>query len=165
MAEGVRNVTALGNITTWQKIEYDFSFHQVEFHTDIPVLVLSERRSMLATDAHVPLKAISNGSSSSELIARLEANPELLIRMRNYLTVMRMLPFSLSDDIQEAVQNDFIQSRAPGQASPMSTEDFHLLLVLSRLLALTYGKTDLPESLWQKAKAMEQERKVRLSVR
>lgn len=83
--------------------------------------------------------------------------------MRSYLTVVRLLPFKLDDAMQETVQQDFIQSRAPGQTNPMSTEDFHLLLVLSRLLALTYGKTELNGSLWQKAKAMESERKSRLS--
>ncbi|EFX76920.1 hypothetical protein DAPPUDRAFT_305993 [Daphnia pulex] len=164
IADGVRNVTAIGNISSWQKIEYDFNYHQVEFHTDIPVLILSERRSIVATDVNLPLRLnMSRGRPFAELIEKLETNAELLIQMRNYLTVTRLLPFKLNDAIQEAVQQDFIQSRAPGQANPMSTEDFHLLLVLSRLLALTYGKTELDVSLWQRAKAMEAERKSRLS--
>lgn len=163
IAEGVRNVTAIGNITSWQKIEYDFNYHQVEFHTDIPVLILSERRSIVATDVNVPLRLGSHsGNSFSELVERLESNKELLIRIRSYLTVVRLLSFQLNDAMQEAVQQDFIRSRAPGEVNPMSTEDFHLLLVLSRLLALTYGKTELNESLWQRAKAMETERKSRL---
>ena len=158
-------MTALGNVTSWQKIEYDFSYHQVEFHTDIPVLIISEKRSVLASDVHLPLKPVSEGSSAAELINRLEANTELMTRMRAYLSTIRLLPFSLSDSLQEAVQNDFIQSRAAGHSSPMSTEDFHLLLVLSRLLSLTYGTTELPESLWKRAKEMETERKARLSTR
>lgn len=165
VAEGVRNMTALGNLASWQKIEYDFNFHQVEFETDIPVLILSERRSMVATDVHLPVRPVSNGCNFSDLVTRLEANMELLTRMRVYLTTIRLLPFTLGEAIQEAVQNDFIQSRSSGQTNPMSTEDFHLLLVLSRLLALSYGKTDLTESQWQKAKAMEMERKARISNR
>lgn len=164
-AEGLKNITALGNVTSWQKIEYDFSFHQVEFHTDIPVLILSERRSMLASDAHLPLKPVSEGSSATDLVNRLEANTELMNRIRMYLSAMRLLPFTISDALQEAVEKDFIQSRAPGQNSPMSTEDFHLLLVLSRLLSLTYGQKELSVSLWQRAKEMEMERKARLPVR
>lgn len=162
ISDGVRNVTAIGNVTSWQKIEYDFNYHQVEFHTDISVLILSERRSMVATDATLPLRFNSPNSGFAELAQKLDANPELLTQMRNYLTVVRLLPFNLDDSMQEIVQQDFIQSRSPGQANPMSTEDFHLLLVLSRLLALTYGKTNLDESLWQRAKAMEAERKTRL---
>jgi len=164
IADGVRNVTAIGNISSWQKIEYDFNYHQVEFHTDIPVLILSERRSIVATDVNLPLRLnMSSASPFAELIQKLETNAELLIRMRSYLTVARLLPFKLDDAMQEAVQQDFIQSRASGQSNPMSTEDFHLLLVLSRLLALTYGKTELDVSLWQRAKAMEAERKSRFS--
>ncbi len=164
IADGVRNVTAIGNIASWQKIEYDFNYHPVEIHTDIPVLILSERRSIVATDVNLPLRLNASAPCNlAELLQRLETNTELLTRMRSYLTVVRLLPFKLDDAMQETVQQDFIQSRAPGQTNPMSTEDFHLLLVLSRLLALTYGKTELNGSLWQKAKAMETERKSRLS--
>ena len=136
----------------------------MEFQTDIPVLILSERRSIVATDVNLPLKLnSSNPCNLTELLQRLDANPELLTRMRSYLTVVRLLPFNLDDTMQEIVQQDFIQSRAPGQSNPMSTEDFHLLLVLSRLLALSCGKKELNVSLWQRAKAMEAERKTRLS--
>ena len=160
-------MTALGNVASWQKIEYDFNFHPVEFHVDIPVLLLSERKSMVAADVHLPLKQNPSASiNNAELVQRLENDTNLLARMRNYLTVVRLMQFSLSDAMQEAVQNDFIQSRVPGQTnSPMSTEDLHLLLVLSRLLALSYGQTELTEPVWQKSKAMELERKSRLSNR
>ena len=161
-------MTALGNVASWQKIEYDFNFHLVEFPVDIPVLILSERRSMIAADVHLPLRQNSPASNNyAELVQRLESDTHLLARMRNYLSVVRLMQFSLSDAMQEAVQNDFIQSRVPGQTnSPvMSTEDLHLLLVLSRLLALSFGHTELTESVWLKAKAMELERKSRLSNR
>ena len=44
---GVRNITALGNVVRWQKLEYDFSFHKQDFNTNLPVLILSEGRSMI----------------------------------------------------------------------------------------------------------------------
>lgn len=156
-------MTALGNIASWQKIEYDFNYHQVEFQTDIPILILSERRSMLATDVHLPLSSSPSGMNLPELTSKLESNMDLLMQMRNYITTLKMVPFSMGDAMQEAVQQDFIQSRASGQPNPMSAEDFHLLLVLARLLAVTYGKTELSESLWQRAKTMEMERKSRIT--
>lgn len=160
----MRNVTALGNVTSWQKVEYDFNYHQVEFHTDIPVLILSERRSIVTTDVNVALRSNSTWENSLFAIRQqLDSNAELLSRMRTYLTVVRLIPFKLDDSMQESVQQDFIQSRAPGAVNPMSTEDFHLLLVLSRLLALTYGKGELTQSIWQKAKEMETNRKSRLT--
>ena len=32
---GVKNLTALGNIIQWQKLNYDFHYHTVEFLTDL----------------------------------------------------------------------------------------------------------------------------------
>jgi len=55
-AEGVRNLTALGNLISWQKVGYNFSFHNIDFLTDFPVLVLSEGRSMLPSDVQVMMK-------------------------------------------------------------------------------------------------------------
>lgn len=43
----MRNVTTLGNLILWQKVDYDFSFHQMEFPCNINVLVTSEGRSLL----------------------------------------------------------------------------------------------------------------------
>lgn len=44
---GVRNVAALGNLISWQKVDYDFNFHQMEFPCSTNVLVASEGRSLL----------------------------------------------------------------------------------------------------------------------
>ena len=44
---GVANMTALGNVVSWQKLDYDFEFHKQPFHTDMAVLVLSEGKSLL----------------------------------------------------------------------------------------------------------------------
>uniref|UniRef100_A0ABM0LV56 Mini-chromosome maintenance complex-binding protein n=1 Tax=Saccoglossus kowalevskii TaxID=10224 RepID=A0ABM0LV56_SACKO len=46
-SNGVHNVTALGNVLSWQKIDYDFNFHRAEFPTNLVVLVLSEGKSLL----------------------------------------------------------------------------------------------------------------------
>lgn len=44
---GVRNITALGNLISWQKVDYDFNYHQMEFPCNINVLIVSEGRSLL----------------------------------------------------------------------------------------------------------------------
>lgn len=48
---GVRNVTALGNLISWQKVDYDFNYHQMEFPCNINVLIMSEGRSLLPVSA------------------------------------------------------------------------------------------------------------------
>ena len=42
--QGLANLTALGNVITWQRAEYDFKFQKLEYDTDLPCLVLSEGR-------------------------------------------------------------------------------------------------------------------------
>ena len=32
---GVANITALGNVIQWQKLPYNFQFHNTEFDTDL----------------------------------------------------------------------------------------------------------------------------------
>ena len=43
----MRNITALGNVISWQKVDYDFNYHQMEFPSNINVLIASEGRSLL----------------------------------------------------------------------------------------------------------------------
>ena len=52
-ADGVRNLTAVGNLISWQKVDYDFTYHQLPFEADTPCLILSEGRSMLPKDFQV----------------------------------------------------------------------------------------------------------------
>lgn len=40
-------MTALGNLITWQKVDYDFNYHRMEFPCNINVLITSEGRSLL----------------------------------------------------------------------------------------------------------------------
>lgn len=45
----------------------------------------------------------------------------------------------------------------------MSADDFQTLLVLSRLMSISHGLSDLTPDLWNKVKAMEEQRKIRLA--
>ena len=44
---GVRNIQALGNLISWQKVEYDFNYHKQDFLANVSTLVLSEGKSLL----------------------------------------------------------------------------------------------------------------------
>lgn len=52
---GVRNVTALGNLISWQKVDFDFNYHQMEFPCNINVLIASEGRSLLPVRTKVKM--------------------------------------------------------------------------------------------------------------
>ncbi len=161
---GVRNLTALGNVIQWQRLEYDFKYHQLPYDTDIPCLVLSEGRSLLPHDVQLMMKAkVDDEAAVAERFASVgkELEVALLERLRKYITLCRNRKFDLSDEMQKFVEEDFVATR---QASPsFTTDDLHSLMVLARLLSLSKGEAGLTKSIWTEAKAMEAERKQRMA--
>jgi hypothetical protein len=52
-SNGVHNMAAICTLISQQKVDYDFHFYKLEFQTDIPVLVLSEGKSLLPVSCNV----------------------------------------------------------------------------------------------------------------
>jgi len=135
-ANGLKNLTALGNLITWQKLEYDFQFQSMEYETDIPCLIMSEGRSMLPCDMQIMLKPC-HVEARPDLISKTfneigsSLSVELLDRIRQYITTCKMTEYNLTDQVMNAVQDDFVSMRQTDEG--MTVEDFHSLLVLGRL--------------------------------
>ena len=148
-ADGVRNVTAVGHVISWQKLEYDFNYHRIEFETDVEALVLSEGRSIFQScDSSVMLNPGVTDAMHDVLVIDRElgdvarefvGNTELFDKIRRYISVVKQLEYDLSDEMQKSVQEDFVEERRrqQGQVSfVMLCEDairkdrdffFHLL--------------------------------------
>ncbi|XP_064630611.1 mini-chromosome maintenance complex-binding protein-like isoform X2 [Lineus longissimus] len=161
-ATGVKNVTALGNLISWQKVDYDFNYHTQEFTTNVPVLILSEGKSLLPSDCRVHLTPCLPLDNMSYLAAvESYLTPSLLTKIRSYIGLLSLIEYSMSDGMQKSLEEDFVEARKDN-AQNMSVEDFHGLLVLARLLSLSYGQTNLSKDMWEKAKQMDRERKARI---
>lgn len=163
-ASGIKNMTALGNLISWQKVEYDFSYHRQDFMANIAVLVLSEAKSILPSDCLLPLKPQITPDDLLSHFNMLESGmtAELLTKIRTYITLAKHIDYSLQDDIQKIIQEDFVEIRKVDSKS-MSVDDFHSLLNIVRLLSLSYLKNTPTQTLWRKAKNMDAERKRRIS--
>lgn len=161
-SKGLKNMAALGNLIQWQRVEYDFDFHKVDYLTDISVLILSEGKSLLPTDFVVAL----HHSATPEDIERnyqkvkYSISGNVLSRIRDYLTYVKLAHYDFSADLQKVVENDFVEMRRTGH--PITADDLHSLLVLARLLSLSMGQMTLNVETWEKAKFMEMTRKCRL---
>uniref|UniRef100_A0A3Q3A3F5 Mini-chromosome maintenance complex-binding protein n=1 Tax=Kryptolebias marmoratus TaxID=37003 RepID=A0A3Q3A3F5_KRYMA len=163
-ATGVRNVTALGNLISWQKVDYDFSYHQMEFPCNVNVLVVSEGRSLLPSDCHVRLQPQVAPVTMEEYVSSIQVHPHAasqLNKFRIYLSVARLLDYSISDNVTKSVEDDFVDMRKDDPQS-VSAEDLHRLLVVARLLSLSLGRTSLSRDTWLQAKHMEAQRRSRL---
>lgn len=160
-AEGVRNLTALGNVISWQKLGYNFSYHSIDFLTDVPCLVLSEGRSILPSDIQLLMKP-QQELNIDEMLGT-DLSPETLNRFRSYLSYVRhFAEFDVTDEMQTFVQEDFVRERSNSQTS-ISPDDLHALLVLSRTMALSHGMNTLTEEIWTNTKNMEKMRKERMA--
>ncbi|KAI4470066.1 hypothetical protein MML48_1g03068 [Holotrichia oblita] len=159
---GVRAISAINNIIKVQKVAYDFNYHTMEFDCDIPILVLSEGKSLLPSDGQVILKPskihVNTFNEIYEAIMKL-LNPDLLNDIRTYLTISKYGQYEISDNMLEIVENDFVRFR---QTDNISADDLHQLLVLSRLICLSEGKSSLDEECWRSACDLENLRKLRL---
>ncbi|KAJ8361343.1 hypothetical protein SKAU_G00178680 [Synaphobranchus kaupii] len=153
---GVRNITALGDLISWQKVDYDFSFHHMEFPSNFNVLVVSEGKSLLPSDCQVRLQPKLTPPNLEEYLEALHAavGPASLNKFRIYISLLRTLDYSISDDITKAVEEDFVEMRKDDPQS-MSAEDLHRMLVVARLLSLSMGQTTLSQEQWMKAKHLE----------
>lgn len=161
---GVRNVTALGNLISWQKVDYDFNYHQMEFPCNINVLVASEGRSLLPSDCHIHLQSQVAPSNMDEYLSSIHLHPQnsgQLNRFRIYLSAARLLDYSISDEVTKSVEDDFVDMRKDDPQS-VSAEDLHRMLVVARFLSLSLGQTSLSRDGWLRAKHLETLRRSRV---
>uniref|UniRef100_A0A0B7A4M6 Mini-chromosome maintenance complex-binding protein n=1 Tax=Arion vulgaris TaxID=1028688 RepID=A0A0B7A4M6_9EUPU len=161
---GVSNIKALADVITWQKVDYDYQWHPIPIPTDFSVLVLSDGESLLPKDIHVPLAVNIDVVDITEHFIQLDSRltEENLNKLRSYITACRLAEYSLSDDLQKVMQDDFVEIR---QINPkdMSVDDFHRLLSLVRSLTRSCGQLSSGVEVWAKVKAMEAARKVRVA--
>ncbi|XP_040033705.2 mini-chromosome maintenance complex-binding protein [Gasterosteus aculeatus] len=160
---GVRNVTALGNVISWQKVDYDFNYHQMEFPCNINVLIASEGRSLLPSDCRIHLQSQVAPSDVEEYLRSIHTQSQAsqLNKFRVYLSVARLLDYSISDEVTKSVEDDFVERRKDDPQS-ISAEDLHRMLVVARLLSLSLGQTSLSRDGWLRAKHIEALRRSRM---
>ncbi|XP_003963734.2 mini-chromosome maintenance complex-binding protein [Takifugu rubripes] len=160
---GVRNVTALGNVISWQKVDYDFNYHQMEFPCNINVLITSEGRSLLPSDCQIHLQSQVSQAQVEEYLSSIHVHPQVssqLNKFRIYLSMARQLDYSISNEMTKSVEDDFVDMRKDDPES-VSAEDLHRLLVVARLLSLSLGQASLCRDTWLRAKHIDALRRSR----
>ncbi|KAH8409904.1 hypothetical protein KR009_000824 [Drosophila setifemur] len=162
-ASGVHALQHLAHLINNQELKCDFQYYQIDYQANIPVLILSEGRSMLPSDFVMPInadfKAVEMLDESLKA-AHHYLQPARLQQFRKYLTQARLSPFSVSEEHTEMIQMDFVDMRKANAKS--NAEDLHGLLVLSRLLGIARGKEALDKETWQLATEFEAKRRQRL---
>ncbi|KOC64346.1 Mini-chromosome maintenance complex-binding protein [Habropoda laboriosa] len=160
---GRENYNALCDLVNFQKVTYDFKFYKMDYETDIPVLILSEAKSFIPCETQVVLKIDSESKNIyPEIVGIAEQylrDEDRLANIRQYLEVVRDVKFEFNDeDVIKEIQNDFVRLKEINK----NANRLHSLMVLARLLSLSYGSNTLTRQYWKQAVQMELERLNRL---
>jgi hypothetical protein len=137
---GVKNVRVLSRVLQEQILQYDFVYHTpLDFNVDIPCVVVSKGKSILPCDLQI---AVTEDGFPEQLP---QPSEEMLSAWRKYLLLARQLPFELSDT-SGMVSNSFVALRK--EDARMNAASFHVLLTLTRLLAVSYLDVELSAARW-----------------
>ncbi|RUS17592.1 hypothetical protein BC937DRAFT_89764 [Endogone sp. FLAS-F59071] len=160
--QGVRNMQALSNLLTNQTLAYAFPFSSFEFPTDINVIVLSVGgKSLLPSHCAVPLQSTE---SISEHGMENVLPAETLSLFRGFVQCLKYRPYEISKEMSEHIQEAFVEQRRLSVTSgaPLpSQEDLMLRMSLARLVAQSFGQTQLTVEAWRHAVALDEERRRR----
>lgn len=111
-ADGIETVSNLAHLINNQKIKCNFQYYQIEFNADIPVLILSEGKSMLPSNTHVPLQA--ENDCIPIICETIEAVKHFLrpklSRITKYLASLKLATYNMSSDEMQ-VRNFIILSK------------------------------------------------------
>ncbi|CAM9603697.1 unnamed protein product [Hapterophycus canaliculatus] len=146
-AEGVGNLAALNSLVSLQKVPYDFGFYKMEFEVDHPTISLSLRGSVVPAGATVPVVGAEGAAAAAA--AQLSA----LTRLRVYVEATRRTELSLDEESSALAEDDFVKARQQGQA--VTGEDFHRMLTIARLTALSLGDSKMTAAHWSHMKDLE----------
>ncbi|XP_012269288.3 mini-chromosome maintenance complex-binding protein [Athalia rosae] len=164
---GRKNYDTFSTLINQQKVTYDFKYYTLDFQTDIPVLILSETKSMIPCDRQIVLeKSSENENLYAEILkATMQylKDESRVTNIRNYLKIARHRDIEIEDSVGDVIQKDFVNMRQTDKST--SPEDLHSLMVLARLMSLSLGSERLSVAHWNQAVQMEKQRKSRLRSR
>lgn len=136
---GVRNVEALKSLSAVQELEYDFQYHQMRVPVDIPLIVLSDKKSIIQSDAVVPLRSVRNPKL-------LEVSDEELKLMRLFVAGARMTKHAMSERTSSDIEAEIVEARKTDKS--MTQEGLHMMLTMTRLRALSLGQSEVTKQTW-----------------
>ena len=154
-APGVAALAALSELLNAQCVYYDFTYHRLPFNVDTPILILTEGdKSLLPATTVLPLLP------SGDLLSRPELAKSDFEDIRRYLYVVRTMDYNLDIELQDRVQEDWVEMRKEDQQ--LTADDLTRLLTTARYLSLSRGDCHLWKETWEEVKVFERERMSRL---
>ncbi|KAG4303916.1 hypothetical protein PORY_002660 [Pneumocystis oryctolagi] len=143
---GVRNIRSLSQVVISQVLPFYFSFSEFEIETDLTIIILSKNgKTLLPIDISIPIKSQTLVNSVSSLCI----TSDKLLEFRKYFATTRQLFVTISNEISEKIQSDFVQQRQLG--NKISEKEFGLRISVAKLFAKTCGSNTVSWDHWENA--------------
>ncbi|GMS78653.1 hypothetical protein PENTCL1PPCAC_828 [Pristionchus entomophagus] len=161
------NLNTLHKVISEQRIEYEFGYYRCPFEVDVPVMVLSEERSRyVATPYRICLPSVP--APSSDPLKKLDPNDLLAIRLTLQHVKTTLKDVTVSGDVAKSIQDEFVRMCADpreGLVSDAKAEKLSQLLILTRLVTVLRGLSEMNIDSWKVAVMMEKRREEELNAR
>ncbi|PWN31281.1 uncharacterized protein FA14DRAFT_182855 [Meira miltonrushii] len=121
---GINNIRSLSSVLQTPKLPYTFPFSTHEMDTHLSCIVTSQGKSFLSIDVQVPWQGTSSEVFGN--VTRDSPTSASLAAIREYLSNVQQLAgsssqFTISNDISEKIQDDFVIIRKANQAATSAT--------------------------------------------
>jgi len=167
-AQGFKNLRTLQNIITSQQISYDFTYQTVDFPTNYPCIILSEAKSLFKETTEI--KLCPKYASDYGIFAKV--TKEIWRDIVAFLAILTdsRINVALDPTVSEKMQLDFVEARRKdqeeceksGKNRQITPGTFHHWICLTRLHAISYGKTEISIEDYYAVRKLETERLSRL---
>ncbi|KAI0798102.1 mini-chromosome maintenance replisome factor-domain-containing protein [Abortiporus biennis] len=163
LEKGLMNIQALQEVMSSQTLAYAFPFSRFTFPTDISCIVLCQgaKSTFFKTDIIVPLKPQSTEPSNLYKSTE-EINlppPEELAAFRDWIVGARSGKIQITEDVSKFIQQDFVNDRKEDPS--VTSDDLMRRMTIAKLYALSMHQENLTADLWNKAKSLDERRRLR----
>ncbi|KAG0021756.1 hypothetical protein BGZ80_001771 [Entomortierella chlamydospora] len=157
--KGVKNLKAVSDVSQYQTLNYVFPYSNLEFQTDISLLILSNGNSLIPVDCAITLKP-----EPSTTEALIEPTLEQLKSYRKYLSVLRLAECRFPEEMAKEIENEFMEQRKAATAagtSLITPNDLAFNISLARLVASSRGEQSMTKQSWDHAVTLSKHIKAR----
>lgn len=162
-AVGAKSARAIRSIVAEQKLIVRCGYSDVILRTESPCVIFTAglRATQQFGDES---EVITLPLQSSTAMAQEEEEDELVVglsdpqldSLRQWWCGVRLLDTTMSEAMLKFVENEYVQARQSDAS--ITGVDFHRWVNLVRLLAASYGATEISQEHWSRMRGLEKER-------
>ena len=153
--KGMHSVQALRDIVSKQELSYLFAYCSVRISTDLSIIIFSKKSSCSSLFdsgevVKMPLMREVSRESHDSMMQTPECDYSML---RRWWAGVRQLNVKMSNDLIYTAENDFVAARQAD--SNLDQTVFSRWLTIARLLAISYGSSEVLPIHWTRMKELE----------